>query len=111
MQPITMMKTELQRDKEPPKYNIQMSDQRKRIYSDLIVKAAERSYLQSEVRGGGREELPRIRGQRRHPRGAMPCPRTVAVPERSHTSPEARGGGREEQHHARCQGRWPGGTT
>ena len=49
--------------------------------------AAERSYPASEVRGGGREELPHVR------------------------MPKARGSGREEQPHTRGQGRWPGGTT
>ena len=35
---------------------------------------AKRSYPTSEVRGGGREELPRIRGQGQWPRGATPRP-------------------------------------
>ena len=51
---------------------------------------AERSYPSSEVRGGGREELPRVRGQGRRLRGATPRPRPGAAP-------EARGGGQEEQ--------------
>ena len=49
--------------------------------------AAERSYPASEVRGGGREELPHAR------------------------MPEARGSGREEQPHTRGQGRRRGGPT
>ena len=44
--------------------------------------AAERSYAVSEGRDGGREVLPRVRGQGRQPRpaawpeGATPCPRS-----------------------------------
>ena len=38
------------------------------------VAAAARCYPKSEVRGGGREELPRLRGQRR-PGGVTPSPR------------------------------------
>ena len=48
---------------------------------------AERSYPMSEVRGGGREEIPHA------------------------PTPEAKGGCREEQPHARGQGRWLGGPT
>ena len=47
--------------------------------------AAGRTYPVSEVRGDVQEELPRIRGQRRRPRGAIPHPRP--------------GGGREDQPH------------
>ena len=50
---------------------------------------AKRSYPTSEVRGGGREEIPSIGGQGRRPGGDTPCPK-----------PEARGGGREDQPHA-----------
>ena len=55
----------------------------------------------SEVRGGGREELPPllIRGQGRRPRGAAPHRRSGAAAGRSYPTPEARGGGREEQLH------------
>ena len=35
--------------------------------------AAGRSYPASEARGGGREELPRVRGQGRRPGGATPA--------------------------------------
>ena len=49
--------------------------------------AARRSYLTSEVRGRGREELPHA------------------------SMPKARGGSQEDQPHARGQGRWPGGPT
>ena len=49
--------------------------------------AADRSYPASEVRGGGREELPHA------------------------PTPEARGGGWEEQPQARDQGRPLGGPT
>ena len=37
--------------------------------------AAERSYPVSRVRGGGWEELPQARGERRRPGGPTPCPR------------------------------------
>ena len=40
----------------------------------------------SEVRGGGRVELPRVQGQGRRPGGDTPCHK-----------PKAKGGGREEQ--------------
>ena len=49
--------------------------------------AAERSYPASEVRGGGREEIPRERGQGWRPAG------------RSYPMPEARGSGLEDQPH------------
>ena len=48
---------------------------------------AERSYPVSEVRGGGRQELSRVRGQGQQLGGATPCP------------------------NARGQGRRPGGPT
>ena len=63
--------------------------------------------FKSEVRGGSREELPRVRGQWR-PRGDTPRPRSGqpgeatsrprsgAVTLRSHAKPEARGGSWEE---------------
>ena len=38
--------------------------------------AAERSYLTSEARGGGREELPHTRGQGQQPGEATPSPRS-----------------------------------
>ena len=47
----------------------------------------ETNYPTSEVRGGGREEIPHA------------------------LKPEARGGGWEEEPHARGQGQWPGGPT
>ena len=47
---------------------------------------AKRSYPVSEVRGGGRNELPHVRVQGQWPGGATQCP-----------TPEARGGGREDQ--------------
>ena len=49
----------------------------------------------SEVRGGGREELPHIQGQWRLG-GDTPCPRSGAVTLRSHPEPEASGGSWEE---------------
>ena len=70
---------------------------------------AERSYPVSEVRGGGREELPRIRGQWRQG-GDTPRPRSGAA-SRSHLTPEARGGDLEEPPRARGQGWWLGGAT
>ena len=57
---------------------------------------AGRSYLASEVRGGGREELPHIQVQG-WPREATLCPRPGAMTLRSHPEPEARAGGQEEQ--------------
>ena len=56
--------------------------------------AAERSYPESEVRGGSREELSCIQGQGRLG-GDTPRPRSGAAG-RSHLAPEARAGGREE---------------
>ena len=50
--------------------------------------AAERSYPASEVRGGGREEIPHA-----------PSPRPRAAARRSNPTPEARAGGREDQPH------------
>ena len=82
---------------------------------------AEGSYPASEVRGGSREELPRVQGQWR-PGGDTPCPRSgwrprgATLPPRSGAArrsdlapeasggdleeppmPESRAGGREEQ--------------
>ena len=45
---------------------------------------AEKSYLTYEVRGGGREELPCVQGQRWQPGGATPCPRSGAAARRSY---------------------------
>ena len=53
----------------------------------------------SEERGDGREEPPRVRGQGRRLRGAIPHVRPGAAARRSNPTPEARGGGREEQPH------------
>ena len=58
---------------------------------------AKRSYPASEARGGSQEEPPRVRGQRRRPRGATAHPRPGAAP-------EAKGSSRKEQPHARGQG-------
>ena len=74
------------------------------------------SYPMSEVRGGGREELPGEHGQGRQPRGATPrphargrerqqggatlSPRPGAVAGRTNPTPEARGSGREDQPHS-----------
>ena len=57
----------------------------------------------SEVRGGW-EELPRIRGQWRWPRGATLHPRSVAARRRYPVS-EVKGGDPEEPPRARGQGR------
>ena len=43
---------------------------------------AGRSYPESEVRGGSREETPRVLGQGRRPRGATLRPRPVAAGKR-----------------------------
>ena len=64
----------------------------------------------SEVRGGGWEEPPHVRGQGWRPGGATPHPRSGSaaggttphprpgvVAWRSHPVPKARGSGREEQ--------------
>ena len=77
----------------------------------------------SKVRGGGREETPRVRSQGRRPRGATLLPKSGAAG-RSHLAPEAGGGNPEElpraqgqgrqlegATHARGQGWWPGGAT
>ena len=85
---------------------------------------AKRSYLMSEVRGGGQEELPHVQGQGLQLRGATmylrsgvaaesarlrqhrssreelpPHPRPGAAARRSYLTPEARGSGQEEQPH------------
>ena len=82
----------------------------------------------SEVRDGGREELPHIRGQGWQPRGATLRPKSGAAAEKRYPrtrsgaaagreelphapTPEARGGSREELPYAGGQGRWPGGPT
>ena len=57
---------------------------------------ARRSHPASEVRGGGQEELPRVRGQWRLG-GDTPLPRPGVVTLRSHPKPKARGGSWEEQ--------------
>ena len=69
---------------------------------------AERSYPASELRGGGREDLPHApkpeaRGGREELPHAPtpPRPRPRAVAWRSNPMPEARGGGREDQPHAK----------
>ena len=46
-----------------------------------------RSFPASEVRGGGREELPRVRGQGR-PGGDTPGPRSGVVAKRSYPAAE-----------------------
>ena len=72
--------------------------------------------MASEVRGGGQEETPRVRGQGQQPGGAILCPRSGAagrntlclrsgVTGRSHLTPEAKGGSWEETPRTRGQGR------
>ena len=96
---------------------------------------AGRRHPASEVRGGGREELPAtevsgsreetprvrgkgrreetpgIRGQGGQPRGSTLRARPGTAARRSHLVPEARGGGPEEPPHAGGQGLQPGGDT
>ena len=67
--------------------------------------AAGRSYLASEDRGSGLEELPRVRGQWR-PGGHTPSPRSGAAARRSYPASEA-SGGQEETPCVQGQGRWP----
>ena len=51
----------------------------------------------SKVRGSGREEIPRERGQGWRPGGATLCPRPRAAARRTNTTPNARSSGREDQ--------------
>ena len=69
--------------------------------SEVGVAAGSR-HPASEVRGSGREELPRIQGQWQ-PGEDTPCPRSGAA-RRSHLAPEARGGGPEEPPLAEAKG-------
>ena len=82
--------------------------------------AAKRSYPASEVRGGGQEELPCVRGrggreELPHVRGQWrlggdtPSPRSGAA-RSSHLVPKARGGSWEEPPGAQGQGQRPGGA-
>ena len=81
----------------------------------------ERSYPASEVRGGGREEIPHAPSPRpgaaggreeELPHAPKPETRDGGQEEQPHApTPEARDGGQEEQPHDRGQGRWPGGPT
>ena len=57
----------------------------------------------SEVRGGGRDELPHIRGQAQWPRWATPRPRSGAAAKRSYPTSEVRGGGQDKLLHARVK--------
>ena len=52
----------------------------------------------SEVRDDGRAEPPRVRGQGRRLRGAIPHVRPGAAARRSNPTPEARGGQEEQPH-------------
>ena len=60
---------------------------------------AARSYPTSEVRGGGRDELPHSRGQRLRLRQGTTLPRSGAVVKRTYLMLEVRGGDQEEQPH------------
>ena len=62
----------------------------------ICTGGAERSYARSKVRGSGREELPRVRGQGRWPRGATPRPMSGAAVERNNPTSKVRKGGSEE---------------
>ena len=59
------------------------------------LSVGERSYPASKVRGGGREETPRVRGQEWLGE-ATSRPRPGAVTLKSHPEPKARGGSWEE---------------
>ena len=52
--------------------------------------AAKRAYPTSKVRGGGREELPRVQGQGLQPR--VPGCDSAGAAERSYPTTEVRGG-------------------
>ena len=58
---------------------------------------AETSHPVSEVRGGGREELPHVRGQGQRSGGGTPRMRPGMAARRSTPMPEARGSGWEDQ--------------
>ena len=61
------------------------------------LRAAERSYPTSDVRGRSwKDPMP----EGRRTRGVSLCPRSGVTAERSHPAPEARGGGWEEPPHA-----------
>ena len=72
------------------------------------LRAAERSYLKSEVRGSGLECQAATAQER--PRGSTLCPRSGAEAERSYMASEVRGGGQEETPRVRGQGQQPGGA-
>ena len=55
---------------------------------------AERSYPMSEVRGGGREELPHVRGQGQQPR--VPGCDSAGAAERSYPTTKVRGRSQED---------------
>ena len=65
----------------------------------------------SDVRGGSWEELPRIRGQGRRPRGATLRPRPGEAAGRTYPMPEARGSGPEDLPYAGSQELRPGGAN
>ena len=63
----------------------------------------ETNYPMSEVRGGGREEIPHALKPEARGGGREELPQAP--------TPEARGGCWEEQPHSGGQGRWPGEPT
>ena len=65
----------------------------------------------SEVRGGGREEPPRVRGQGQRSGGATSHTRPGSGTGRSHPKSEPRDGNQEEPPCARGQGRRLGRST
>ena len=71
--------------------------------------ATGRSYPASEVRGGGREELPCVQSQWRP--GGDTLHLRSGVAGKSHLAPEARGGDPEEPPRAQGQGLRQGGAT
>ena len=77
------------------------------------ISVAERSYPTSEVRGSGREELPKsevgAKAKRSYTASEV---RGGGWEELPHAPmPETRGGGQEELPHTRGQGWWPGRAT
>ena len=85
------------------KQDLEGQGQRPRVPGCDGAGTAERSYPKSEVRGDGREEIPRARGQGQWPRRATLRPRQEVAPKAravtggSNPMPKARGGGRKEQ--------------
>ena len=87
------------------KQDLEGQGQRPRVPGCDGAGTAERSYPKSEVRGDGREEIPRARGQGQQPRRATlrlrqeVAPKARAVTGGSNPMPKARGEGQEKQPH------------